>query len=499
MANKNGLELDFTILHYLLKDKKYSLEIAKETTPEYFDPKLQLFYSIIAEHFQDPDIREVLSVGALLDYCESHNLSEQLERFKVIYNKALGLKLQGEEPKDSDFRYFLKKLKERYTLQLARRGYETMSELWESAPTPDQMKAVYDETIRDIAAVNRIEIFDEGTVGEDASNMYQEYEKIKEDPTDFRGVCVGYNDFDSRSNGLQPGELAVICGLDGSGKSMLMMNMGINAWLGTNNVDTQPWEMAHNGHNVLYFTLEMPRSNKGEPTQASYLNKRILSAVSELELHEIRGGKLNEVNEDKLRRTCEFMETYEKDFKKFHVIDIPRGARVSDIESKYLEVREMMDIDLVIVDYMGIMAADNSDTPDHLAQGAIAAGLHELARMYRFPCITAAQLNRPTGSKGQSLDNQKFNTTRVARSAGISQNANIMMMIESRDEDTNEMKVHITKMRDGRTGEMVLTKAFAKMRIYDGAPYGSTDAEIGTFIDTIPTIEGASFGNEAQI
>lgn len=483
MAENNGLFLDFALLHFLLRDKKFALEMSKELTVEFFDPKLQVFYATLMKHFQDPSIREVLSLTALIDYCNESELKDQSARFTTIYNKARHLKSNGEEIPETDFRYFLKRLKHRRNIEIIREKQAEVQELMLANPSdPAELNEVLKTTIGEINNLNKIEVFDEGTVGSDSLNMFQEYQNIETDPTTFRGVTVGFPSLDNMTNGFQKGELSIICGMEGSGKSLLMMNWAINAWLGTNNPNTD--EIAHNGHNILYYTLEMPRSNKGEFTQAAYLNKRIMCAVAELEFSEVRNGTLGDADKAYLEKTCKFMQEYERLHNRFYVVDIPRGARCEDIETKYLEVREKMNIDLVVIDYMGIMAADG-DVPDHLAQGHIAEGLHEFARTYNIATLTAAQLNRPQGTKGQSLDKQSYNNTRLARSAMIGQNANNVFMIATRDEEElkDDMELYITKFRDGQKGKLVFTKRFNKMRVYDGSPLKPADPEVSLFED----------------
>lgn len=471
MTAISPLKLDFILLHYALRDKKFSLELSKEVTPEYFDPKLQLFYSALMKNLMNPLIREVLSLQALVDYCQSSGVDQQAtNNLRTIYQKAIELKLEDNIPPDEDFRYYLDKFKKKRNIQVATDGLSKIAEALSTNPNdPEIVNEAYKTTLQEIGEINRTEVYDEGTVGEDVANMLEEYNAIEENPEPFRGVSVGFPSYDNRSGGLHRGELTLIGGMEGSGKSMLMMNWAVNAWLGTNNPDTDT--MAENGHNVLYFSLEMPRSNKGEYTQGSYLNKRILSCVSGLKLWEIQHGKLEEEGKQRLIKSAQFVEDYEANHKKFHVVDIPRGATVPDVESKYVELMEKgEEIDLVVIDYLGIMAAGKDDA-DHLVQGHVAEAMHEFARTYNVPVLSAVQLNRPSGQTN-SLNSQKYNTNRVARSAMISQNANNVLMIETRDDEHEKegMIVHITKMRDGEKGSMIFTKNFACMKIIDEIP-----------------------------
>lgn len=468
-------KLDIIILNYGLREKRFMVELSKSVKPEYFsDSKLQIFYSLVLQNFLDPRIREVLSCEALTDYAKNNGINLKLVDIKSIYEKLLDFKMAetGAPPPDEDFGYYLKKIKERYNIEVIKDTSKQIHEAVDKQVSAEELNKIITETVYNINAINQIEVFDEGSVADDVQSMWTEYESIESQPEQYRGVICGYPSLDNITNGFQGSELIIIAGMEGTGKSILMHNMGVNAWLGTNTPDNP--NFVDNGHNVLYFTLEMPRSNRGETTSGGYLNKRILSCVSELEFEKIRKGSLDPTEKERLRQTCDFISKY-SEHKKFYVVDIPRGARVEDIEVKYLELKEKLDIDLVIIDYVGIMAGAERDDSDWQAQGNIAAGLHEFARSYNVPVLTAVQLNRPQGVS--SLDNQKYNNTRVARSAMITQNANIVLVIGCRDNEEvfPDMPLYITKMRDGRKGGLVLSKAFSKMKVYDGSPLSTED------------------------
>ena len=271
---------------------------------------------------------------------------------------------------------------------------------------------------------------------------------------------------DVLTNGFFGGELIVIGGFAGTGKSLVSMNFAVNAWLGSNDPMAEAAELAKDGKNVIYFSLEMPRSNRGEISSASNLNKRIVSCVGKIPLTDLRRGSLDFEKKERFKKACKFIKKYDAE-KHLYVIDMPRGATLNDIEVKILELKEQFQIDMVVVDYMGLMDGAD-DEADWEAQGKIAAGLHELARAYRIPFVTPIQLNRPSGAT-QSMNKQHYNNTRIARSAMIDQNANIILMIKLRDDEKkyDNMLIEITKMRDGAPGELIWVKDFANMRVYD--------------------------------
>lgn len=473
--------LDTYMLHYALKDRKYMLEITKSFKPEHFNERFQTLFDVLFTNFNDKAIDTVLSKEAILDYCQEKNHLAEMPFIKKAYDKAGTINLS-----DGDFKYYVSKVKTRYNKKIVEEMTKEISKGLSSGQSAADLNSTLDKYYRDIHAINAVEIFDEGTIADDIDSLLDEYTKIEEDPLSFRGIFTGIDALDNITNGLHPEELIIIGGMESTGKSLLMMNMAVNAWLGSNKPGHK--KFSENGHNILYFTLEMPRSNRGKIGTAAYLNKRIFSCVSELPFSKIRKGELDNGEKIKLKETADFIKHYSSDSgKNFYVVDIPRGATVNDIEVKYLELKDQYDIDLVVIDYIGIMKGVEGDS-DHEVQGHIAEGLHEMARKYQIPVLTAVQVNRPQGTS-QSLDKQNYNNTRIARSARISQNANIVLQIGSRDEEETytDMPIYITKMRDGTKGKFTLEKAFDRMRVYNAT--GMTEAANLSVFEELEVIE----------
>jgi len=477
--------LDMVILHYALRERKYMMDLSKAVKADYFDAKYRLFFANLHGAFLNPNIKEVLSLPTFLEYCsdrlKSDTKIEILKHFEKIYRSALELKLDGKEYPGTDFPFFLQKFKERYNAMVLESSAHTLLNSIKEQQDIQQLNKIVSDTVREISSINKARVFDEGSLGDDIINIYKEYYSIRERPETFMGISSGMPSLDIITKGWHGGELIIIAGFEGSGKSLLSMQFAVNAWLGSNTMDTLPSNYVMDGKNVVYFSLEMPRSNRGEATMGAYLNKRMTSCISGVEFSSLRDGSLSDEDLVKFKKACKFIKDYDK-HKKLYVVDIPRGATVEDIETKIIEISEEFKIDLVIVDYIGLMKG-GEDESDWEAQGNIAGGLHELARIYNIPFISPVQVNRPQGTN-HSLNKQNYNTTRIARGSGISQNANIVMQIGQRDNEYvyDDMPIYIIKARDGARGELSLRKDFSRMRVYDSQAVGDDTDGISDFI-----------------
>ena len=257
---------------------------------------------------------------------------------------------------------------------------------------------------------------------------------------------TGYSYIDRVTDGLRPGELLLIGGESGGGKSMLLMNMALQIWLQNNNIDMDESQFGP-GNSVLYFSLEMPF----KPCR-----NRVYGRLSNNPTKKIRAAQLNTEEAGQLKKVLRFINKYPH---QFEIVDIPRGATMESLELIYEEAKTMYDPKVIVIDYLGLMDYDGTDMEDWLKLGKIAEKIHEFARVHNCIVLSAVQLNRTKGAK----EEDKIGLHRIGRSALIMQNANIAIQIETRPNEKNfpDMKYHLIKNRDGELGSAVLIKNLA--------------------------------------
>lgn len=240
-----------------------------------------------------------------------------------------------------------------------------------------------------------------------------------------------------------------------TGKSIMMMNMAINAWMGSNTIDTDPAQWRDDGKNVLYVTIEMPKED---------VEMRMDANIAGINFYHLRDGQATEEEEALFKKSLAFQEKYDAK-KKFWILDIARDTTVGNLEAQYQSLLPIFEPDLIVVDYIGIMKASNPSGIDWLDQGSIAAEMHEFCRTYRKPVITGAQMN-----KAQAMGNGKqvFDVERLARSKMIGDNANVVLQIEKGQNfnTSSYVRLHLVKNRSGESGRVIdLIKEYWRMRV----------------------------------
>jgi replicative DNA helicase len=444
-------ELDLRMLAYGLTDKRTLMSLSNMVSAEYFSRDCQIMWELISRCFtryKEVPTERVLEMAAGQAWNEGlkaisdavhativdiREYPVDLEQFKVRHNNHL----------------------------LLRAGEEIFRNNYSDGRFADVEAAnrVMRETVAKVERIHRAEVFREGTLSGTADDAWEEYERIEKNPGMAAGIHLGFAEFDRITNGLRPAEVLLIGGQSGTGKSALAMNMAVNAWLGDNKVpegSAQPSDEFKKGRSIVYFTIEMP---------FEALRRRLHACVAGVPLYGIRDGTLTGEEKRRYRAALEFMRAYPWHF---HVVDIPRGATMRHVESKYMEhcqAHPGHPPELVVIDYITLMKTDDEDS-DWLSIGKIAEQLHEFGRVHGVPSISPVQLNRPS-KNGQPAS--RPDQERIARSTMLVDNANIVITIDKRRDEhlEKDMRVHIIKMRDGEQGVLTLQKRLDVMRLLD--------------------------------
>lgn len=461
----NGVPIDLRLLAYAISNKKVLLSMVAAIRADFFRPELRALWELISRCFiqyKDLPTANMLSHAAGLAW-------EQLEE---TYKQVVEVVPQVDS---REFLVDLEKIKARFNDQLLRKaGQAIYQKNWNGNGFGDLNEAnkTFRDTVTQIERLYKTDAYKEGTLAGTSAEAWTKYQQVKHNPESASGIHLGFTEFDRITNGIRDSELLIIGGESGTGKSALTMNMAANAWLGKNKMPVDPDLMPSSftpGRSVIYFTIEMPYEA---------LERRLHACIAGVSLYGIRDGTLNEAEEKRYRAALRFVQKYPH---QFHIVDIPRGATMRYVETKYLELCHDNPDDPprpVVIDYLNLLSVgdDGEVGQDWLKIGHIAEQAHEFTRVHHVPMISPAQLNRPP--KEEAARMARPDQDRLARSLMLAQNANIIMNIEKRKDEhlMKDMRVHIVKNRDGEQSVVVLQKRLDIMRLYDSLATWDTDS-----------------------
>jgi replicative DNA helicase len=180
------------------------------------------------------------------------------------------------------------------------------------------------------------------------------------------GVPTGFTDLDRLLNGLHGGQLIIVAGRPGLGKSTASMDFARNAAIRANQASA-------------IFSLEMSKVE---------IVMRLLSAEARVPLHVLRSGQLSDDDWTKLARCMgEISEA------PLFVDDTP-SMNLMEIRAKARRLKQRHDLKLIVVDYLQLMTSPKRTESRQQEVADLSRGLKLLAKEVECPVIAVSQLNR---------------------------------------------------------------------------------------------------------
>lgn len=261
-------------------------------------------------------------------------------------------------------------------------------------------------------------------------------------------IKTGFKDIDKRIKGFKDGDLIIVAGRPGMGKTTWALNIA------TNNILA--------GKTVLIFSLEMTNEQ---------LIKKIISSESGLSMNSLLTGNLtadqwNKFNtiEDQLSKTNLYV--YDKS-----------PITIETLINKTKAIQAIKDVDLIVVDYLQLLMTSNKAPSNSDSRAAsmtyISNLLKGLAKDVGCPLISLSQLNRGV----EARTDKRPVLSDLRDSGSIEQDADMVIMLYRQEYydslDTGLAEVIIRKNRLGETGDFELA--------FDGARSKFLDAEDAAF------------------
>jgi replicative DNA helicase len=180
------------------------------------------------------------------------------------------------------------------------------------------------------------------------------------------GVPTGFADLDALTNGLHPGQLIVIAGRPGLGKSTLGLDIARSA------------SIKHSQASCI-FSLEMSKTE---------ITMRLLSAEARVPLHHMRAGSMTDDDWARLaRRMGEVAEA------PLYIDDSP-NLTMMEIRAKARRLKQRHGLRLVVIDYLQLMSGNKKAESRQQEVSEISRALKLLAKELEVPVIAMSQLNR---------------------------------------------------------------------------------------------------------
>lgn len=437
--------MDLKLLYWMLKGTVEINEVFR-----YIDREMLVDVVLL-------DYKEI--VKSILEYYSKHKIPPSIDVLEDIYlndeDELMVLQeLRITSCSEHEIGHEIDKIRERYNFYLLNRLKKSIdvSESKESKDVNEEIKKLLVKTER----LYKADVFSEGKISDSVRDRIDNYEYVRDNPDVSSGVLSGYRDLDDYTWGIKKSEMLVIGGASSSGKSLLMMNMAINAWLGSNDPLSNKLPDEKTGRNVVYVSCEMTKPQ---------LEQRIDANLAKITHKHLTRGCLSSDESSRWKKSLRFQSKYGK---VFYILDMARGCSTSEIEAKFETVCSQFKPDAIFVDYLQLMSPSNGATgSDWQDVGKVSEELHEFCRKKNIPVITAAQRKAGAKKTGGKKYEDNIDLEDLGRSKMIGDNATVVMLIAKREDELlrEDMEIHIVKNRDGAKGKINLLKRFDQSRI----------------------------------
>ncbi len=282
------------------------------------------------------------------------------------------------------------------------------------------------------------------------NRTFEHIDEIHKKKWHTTGIPTGLHDLDALTSGFHGGELIILAGRPGMGKTALALTMAANAAL--------EYEIP-----TGIFSLEMSDYQ---------LALRILCSEAKVDSHLVRTGKLPREQWQRLS-----MQTGRLSKAPIFIDDSP-VLTMMDIRAKARRLKAEHNVQIIFVDYLQLIKGQKAENRQQEIT-EISRNLKALAKELDIPVVALSQLSRAV--EGRSDHRPQLSDLR--ESGSLEQDADVVLFIfrkaaySKRDsqadmlaEDARESEVIVAKQRNGPTGtvKVIFLEKYTRFESYVG-------------------------------
>jgi replicative DNA helicase len=206
-----------------------------------------------------------------------------------------------------------------------------------------------------------------------ANVFHETLEELEERPGSLlTGVPTGFIDLDRISHGLNRGNLIIIAGRPGMGKTSFALNVAQHVAI-------------RERRTVGIFSLEMGQQE---------LALRILCSEADISFSRLRAGRVSQ------KEWTRIIQTVRANSDSPLYIDDSANPSLLEVASKARRLKAEKGLALLVLDYLQLMQAGGRYENRQLEIAAISRGLKQLAKELDIPVIALSQLSRQPERRG---------------------------------------------------------------------------------------------------
>ena len=259
--------------------------------------------------------------------------------------------------------------------------------------------------------------------------VMEAYDKMVENSLNsgkVNGLDTGFDMLNLSTGGFHGGELILIAGRPGMGKSSFAVNIAEHAAF-------------KNNETVAIFNLEMPKTQ---------IVNRIMCSQAMVDSKKVKSGDIS--SEDWISIGRAMNKFYQAPL----YIDDSSNISVSEIRAKCRRLKQTKNLKLIVIDYLQLMQSSKRTESRQQEISDISRSLKILSKELDVPVVALSQLSRNV----ENRSDKRPMLADLRESGAIEQDADIVMFLyrdeyyNKESEDKGLAECIIAKHRNGETG-----------------------------------------------
>jgi replicative DNA helicase len=425
----------------------------RHLTPDHFVDPVQSKLFTLMERYSDIT-GSVLTTAALEDLLRNSDASKS-----PLYLETYGL-LEEKQVTDGDFSWSVSQMRELAaqsatleaitdTMEIARTGKSLPS--GEILQGHEAARVYVMEAFANIDRDLTMQEAPEGDIREEQQDLLQDYadRKTSYERGTSGGIQFGIRDLDRKVGGIQPGELALMAGYSSDGKTTLCTQLAWSAAI-------------EQGKNVVFFTTETLRDQVRRKIVSRHSRLDIFGLPSGLNNKDLKTGTLSVDLEGKYREVVTDL-TRNPAYGKLYIAQVPRSSTIASIEQRMFRLQRRFNIDLVVMDYLALLASTQRRQTQREELAAILKEAKQVCTTFDdgrgVPFVSPWQVSRAAREAAEKI--QQYSSASLSETAEATNSADLIISLFAPPDTTDryaDVQLQILKARDGETANSLLTE-----------------------------------------
>lgn len=410
-------EAELAVIGSTLTNSNSVAESAEIIKPQdFYFPQNREIYSAILDLFNE---------NLAIDFITVSNRLSQNDKLEAVGGVTYLRNAATNVPTTRHVTYYSTIIKDKAMLRsLIQRANAISDMAYSESDKVERVVNQAEQLIFDVASSN--ERGDILPVSEIFLGSYQELVENSMNKDGLTGLNTGFDELNRRTGGFHGGELILIAGRPGMGKSSFAVNIAEHVSISDKKT-------------VAIFNLEMPKEQ---------IVNRIICSQARVNSNKIRTGDINGEDWEKIGAIVNRVAAAPM------YIDDTASVTVSEIRAKCRRLKQTKKLELVVIDYLQLMQSSGRADNRQQEISEISRSLKILAKELNVPVIALSQLSRAS----ESRSDKRPMLSDLRESGAIEQDADMVMFLYRDDyynKDTDEKNLAeciIAKNRSGETG-----------------------------------------------